>query len=91
MNERIYASLVGPFLNFYAELPEAQNLAEGRLMCATDRRLEQLWCSVYVEEKVDEMIQRWGGQKIKLYASGMEYDVDELRAMRARRKEKEDA
>jgi len=83
VDKPIYVSLVGPFLNFYALVPGANTEEEARLMCATDRRLTSLWCSVYDRAGVDRCIEEFGGQIIELYEGGMEYDPEALRHLRA--------
>jgi hypothetical protein len=83
MRGEIYVSLVGPFLNKYARVPDARTDSEARLMCATDRRMQSLWCATYTKEQVDECIRKYGGEIIELYADGFEYDVEALRRLRA--------
>lgn len=78
MSKKFYASLVGPFLGYYALIEEAEDHNEAALMCNTDRRMKSLWCSIYTESKTDELIEKYGGQKIELCKNGLNYDVRAL-------------
>jgi len=61
-----YASLVGPFLNLYCEIPGAESEQDARHMCNQDRRMQPLWCSIYTLDQVQEAIARFGGQIIPI-------------------------
>lgn len=81
--DAVYVSLIGPFLNYYALVPYAQNNVEARWICNQDRRLKSLWCSTYTYDQVVEAIHKYGGQLIELYKDGLEFDMDELEKLRA--------
>jgi len=61
-----YASLVGPFLGLYCEIPHAQSEMDARYMCNQDRRMQPLWCAIYSLEEVHKQIAKWGGQIIPI-------------------------
>ncbi len=62
-----YASLVGPFLGYYCEIPNAQSSMDARYMCNQDRHMQRLWCSIYTLKHVHEMIDTYGGQIIEIH------------------------
>ena len=61
-----YASLVGPFLGYYCEVPGAHDEEDARYMLNQDRRMKSLWMSIYSLERVNEGIKKYGGQIIKI-------------------------
>lgn len=80
--EATYVSLVGPFMNYYAEIPYATNNIEAAWIC-NNSKLKNLWCSTYTREQVDRMIKDYGGQIITLYKEGLDfswYAFEELQA-----------
>ncbi len=83
VEDKVYVSLIGPFMNYYAKVPYAKNNAEAGWLCNADRRLKSLWCSTYTLEQVTECIHKYGGQIIELYADGMEFSMDEFEKFKA--------
>lgn len=83
-NDRVYVSLVGPFLGYYARIPGARSDIEARILCAATKGLKHIWMSVYTKEEVLECIERYGGQFIALDSAALEGwdEVYELRASR---------
>lgn len=61
-----YASLVGPFLGLYCEIPGAQSDTDARYMCNQDRRMQPVWCAIYTLEQVEDLIVQHGGQIIPI-------------------------
>lgn len=76
-----YVSLIGPFLNYYAKVPHAENSVEAAWIC-NNSKLKSLWCSTYTLEQVEKMIQEYGGQIIALYSDGLDFDMFELQQLR---------
>ena len=88
--EATYVSLIGPFMNMYAEIPYAENSVEAAWICNQDRRMKSLWCSTYTLEQVQECITSYGGTIIELYAEGLEFDMNELWQLRKQLEGKEE-
>jgi len=85
-----YVSLIGPFMNMYAQIPYAQNSIETAWICNQDRRMKSLWCTTYTHKQVLECIQKYGGTIIELYADGFEFDMWELEKLREQLRNKEE-
>lgn len=86
--EATYVSLVGPFMNYYAEIPYATNNLEAAWIC-NNSKLQHLWCSTYTREQVDRMIKDYGGQIITLSPSGLGFNWFEFEQFRASLKDKD--
>lgn len=71
----LYASLTGPLLGLYTPLP-TDDKDTARLMIGSSS-LQNLWCSIYTSEQVDEFVTIYGGGKLPdIYASRLDYDWD---------------
>lgn len=72
MEERYYASLIGPLMGLYFQLPLGLTEAQCR-MALNSSKLARLWCSIYKESEIDEQIAKRGGYKVN-NAQLLEYD-----------------
>lgn len=88
IQEATYVSLIGPFMNYYAEIPYATNNIEAAWIC-NNSKLKHLWCSAYTRAQIDRMIKDYGGQIITLYPSGLDFDWYEFEQFRASLKDKD--
>ncbi len=71
---KFYASLTGPLLGCYLELPpETADHDMARKMMNTSS-LRGLWCAIYSEAEVESSIGRFGG--LKLPHKQLDYDYD---------------
>jgi len=89
-DKEVYVSLIGPFMNMYAQVPYARNNIEARWICNQDPKLKHIWCSTYSLKKVQEMIKSYGGTIIHLNASGLEFHLHELEQLREQLKGKDE-
>ncbi len=78
---RLYASLVGPFLDKYCRIPGARDETEARLMCNADPKFQKLWCSMYTLDEVREHIKKYGGEIIVI--KELMYDDNVINRYRA--------
>ncbi len=71
-NDQVYVSLIGPFLGYYARIPDVKSDIEARLICNGTRGLRHIWFTTYSLKQVEANIARFGGQIIKLRGQEME-------------------
>lgn len=66
----MYASLTGPLIGLYFPLPY-EDEEENRVLLS-ESKLSKLWCAIYTEAQVNEMIKDHGGMKLgKRYAMNL--------------------